>query len=105
MCAAALGLLKDLLRNYFVANCQSHYFFIDDYHLMDDNRVTAIFLAMADISAPNLHIIIASRDEFLSHGQILRLGRRLHKIKMTDLQLNPTELSIYSQGLRVCNGG
>lgn len=95
--AVALGLLKDLLRGYLTANRQSHYLFIDDYHLMEDQRVTEMFLAIAALQCPHVHIILASRDEIITNAQVLFLGNRLHRIKTSDLQLNPTELSIYSR--------
>ena len=44
----------------------------------------------------NIHIIVASRDRFLSGGAVVGLGGKLHQITVDHLRLNHTELSIYS---------
>ncbi len=72
------------------------YIFIDDFHLLTDNRVTGFLCNLVFRLPPQAHFIIASRDRFLSGGDILRLGRHLHQITVDQLRLNHTELSIYA---------
>ena len=94
---AALALLKDVLESYFETCQEEQYLFIDDYHLMDDEDMTRLLLAIVDIPSDHHHLIVASRDTFLSRGEEMRLGRDLCKITVKDLRLNPAELTAYSR--------
>ena len=42
-----------------------------------------------------MHLIVASRNHFISDDWIVRLGGRLHRIEIDDLRLNSGELSAY----------
>ncbi len=42
-----------------------------------------------------MHLIVASRNHFISDDWIVRLGGRLHRIEIDDLRLNAGELSAY----------
>ena len=93
----AIGLFAETVAEYLYDRTEQYFLFIDDYHLMNDNRVTELFLALCNNPLDNLHIIVASRGSFLSRGSELCLGNRLHNITIHDLQLNPTELSVYAR--------
>lgn len=93
----AIGLFVEAVAEYLYDRAEQYFLFIDDYHLMNDSRVTELLLALCNIPLDNLHIIVASRGSFLSRGSELCLGNRLHNITIHDLQLNPTELSIYAR--------
>ena len=42
-----------------------------------------------------MHLIVASRNHFISDDWIVRLGGRLHRIEIEDLRLNSGELLAY----------
>lgn len=100
----AIGLFVESVAEYLYDRSEQYFLFIDDYHLMNDSQVTELLLALCNISADNLHIIVASRGSFLSRGIELRLGNRLNNITIHDLQLNLTELSIYTRRCGVSIG-
>lgn len=100
----AMGLFAEAVAEYLYGRAEQHFLFIDDYHLMNDSQVTEMLLALCNISADNLHIIVASRGSFLSCGIELRLGNRLNNITIHDLQLNLTELSVYARRCGVSIG-
>lgn len=92
----ALGLLSELLQGNFSNKSRQYYLFIDDYHLMNDLWIEKLLLALSR-SLTSLHIVVASREAFLSRSEELQLGHRLHKIGINDLRMNPKELSVYSR--------
>lgn len=94
--STALGLLSELLQENLSNEKRQYYLFIDDYHLMNDLWIVKLLLALSR-SLINLHIVVASREAFLSRSEELQLGHRLHKIGINDLRMNPTELSVYSR--------
>lgn len=74
---------------------KSCYIFIDDFHLLTDNRASAFICRLANRLPGNVHLIIASRDRFLPTAEIIRLGGKVHQIGTEQLRLNHTELSVY----------
>ena len=94
---AALALFKDVLEDYFDSCREDQYIFIDDYHLMEEEQMTRLLLAIVSIPTNRCHLIVASRDTFLTRGEEMQLGRDLTKITVRDLRLTPEELSIYSR--------
>lgn len=50
------------------------YIFIDDFHLLTDERATAFLCLLSNRLPTNIHLIVASRDRFLAGGGVLRLG-------------------------------
>lgn len=70
-------------------------YFIDDFHLLKDDRVATFLCRMAGRIPENVHLIVASRNHFISDDWIVRLGGRLHRIEIDDLRLNAGELSAY----------
>ena len=92
---AALAMLKSVLEDYFAQCSQEHYVFVDDYHLLEDERIMDLLLALVSLRSEHHHLIVASRDAFLSRSREMQLGSDLHKITVRDLRLNPTELAIY----------
>ena len=71
--------------------------FIDDFHLLTDNRVSHFLCTLANRLPGNVHLIVASRDRFLPAAEVVRLGNRIYQIGTEQLRLNHTELSIYAR--------
>ena len=61
----AIGLLTEMIAAYLLDHQGHHYLFVDDYHLMKDERVTHLLLALCDIPSERFHLIVASREAFL----------------------------------------
>ena len=91
---ASAGFLTEILC-YQLEKCEICYIFIDDFHLLKDDRVATFLCRMAGRIPENVHLIVASRNHFISDDWIVRLGGRLHKIEIDDLRLNAGELSAY----------
>ena len=69
--------------------------FLDDFHLLRDEQAAAFLCALANRLPGNAHLVVASRNDFLPQGEILRLGQRLHRVGVDQLRLNEKELSAY----------
>lgn len=91
---ASAGFLTEILC-YQLEKCENCYIFIDDFHLLKDDRADTFLCRMAGRIPENVHLIVASRNHFISDDWIVRLGGRLHKIEIDDLRLNAGELSAY----------
>ncbi|MFQ6977679.1 MAG: hypothetical protein ACLRSD_12415 [Oscillibacter sp.] len=72
------------------------YIFIDDFHLLTDNRVPAFLCTLTNRLPENVHLIVASRDRFLPAEEILRLGGRLYTVGAELAAPQPHGLSIYA---------
>ena len=88
------GFLTEILC-YQLEKCENCYIFIDDFHLLKDDRAATFLCRMAGRISENVHLIVASRNHFISDDWIVRLGGRLHRIEIDDLRLNAGELSAY----------
>ena len=93
--AAGASLLTDDLCHALGGGRQT-YLFIDDFHLLTDNRVPAFICALAYRLPETVHLILASRDRFLTGEELVRLGSRVYQIGADRLRLNHTELSAYA---------
>ena len=93
--AAGGGLLADDLCRE-LAGERPCYIFIDDFHLLTDNRVSHFLCALAGRLPGSVHLIVASRDRFLPAAEVLRLGNKIYQIGTEQLRLNHTELAIYA---------
>ena len=91
---ASAGFLTEILC-YQLEKCENCYIFIDDFHLLKDDRAATFLCRMAGRIPENVHLIVASRNHFISDDWIVRLGGRLHRIEIDDLRLNAGELSAY----------
>ena len=91
---ASAGFLTEILC-YQLEKCENCYIFIDDFHLLKDDRAATFLCRMAGRIPENVHLIVASRNHFISDDWIVRLGGRLHRIEIDDLRLNSGELSAY----------
>lgn len=91
---ASAGFLTEILC-YQLEKCENCYIFIDDFHLLKDDRADTFLCRMAGRISENVHLIVASRNHFISDDWIVRLGGRLHRIEIDDLRLNSGELSAY----------
>lgn len=91
---ASAGFLTEILC-YQLEKCENCYIFIDDFHLLKDDRATTFLCRMAGRIPEKVHLIVASRNHFISDDWIVRLGGRLHRIEIDDLRLNAGELSAY----------
>ena len=92
---AGAGLLADTLCRGLKGNREC-YVFIDDFHLMTDNRVLDFICMISGRLPENVHLIIASRDRFLPSAEIVRLGSNVYQVGTELLRLNHTELAIYA---------
>ncbi len=73
-----------------------YYLFLDDFHLLGDERVAQFLCRLAYRLPENVHLIVVSRNRFLPGEQVVRLGRRLHRIEADGLRLNREELLAYT---------
>lgn len=74
-----------------------YYLFLDDFHLLGDERVAQFLCRLAYCLPENVHLIVVSRNRFLPGEQVVRLGRRLHRIEADGLRLNREELLAYTR--------
>lgn len=95
MGSAGVNLCMEMILEALDDHPEHHFLFIDDYHLMKNPQVTALLMTLCLLPVDNLHIIVAARGSFLSRSEEMELGRRLHRITIQELQLNPTELAAY----------
>ena len=72
------------------------YIFIDDFHLLLDQRASAFLCMLANRLPDNVHLIVASRDRFLPDAETVRLGAKVYPLGTEQLRLNHTELSVYA---------
>lgn len=93
---AGASLLTDDLC-HMLAGKNACYIFIDDFHLLTDDRIFGFICTLTNRLPANVHLIIASRDRFLPGEEILRLGRNVYQIGTEQLRLNHTELSVYAR--------
>ena len=93
--AAATLVLEELCRA-FSSGKTAYYLFLDDFHLLRDERGVRFICRISARLPENAHLIVASRDRFLPAGEIVRLGGNLHQIGMEHLRLNHTELAVYA---------
>ena len=93
--AAATLVLEELCRA-FSSGKTAYYLFLDDFHLLRDERAVRFICRISTRLPENAHLIVASRDRFLPAGEIVRLGGNLHQIGMEHLRLNHTELAVYA---------
>lgn len=93
--AAATLVLEELCRA-FSSGKTAYYLFLDDFHLLRDERAVRFICRISACLPENAHLIVASRDRFLPAGEIVRLGGNLHQIGMEHLRLNHTELAVYA---------
>ena len=93
--AAATLVLEELCRA-FSSGKTAYYLFLDDFHLLRDERAVRFICRISARLPDNAHLIVASRDRFLPAGEIVRLGGNLHQIGVEHLRLNHTELAVYA---------
>ena len=72
------------------------YIFIDDFHMLPDQRASAFLCMLANRLPDNVHLIVASRDRFLPDAETVRLGAKVYPLGTEQLRLNHTELSVYA---------
>lgn len=93
--AASGGLLVDDICHELAGEIGC-YIFIDDFHLLTDLRGSHFLCTLASRLPSNVHVIVASRDRFLTGAEIIRLGGRVYQIGTAELRLNHTELAMYA---------
>lgn len=89
------SMLADELCRRFSAE-EPCYIFIDDFHLLTDRRISSFLCRLADRAPENLHLIVVSRNKFLSRAEVLRLGRRLYELGTEHLRLTRAEVKAYA---------
>ena len=90
----SLQFFFELLEKYLQKSSKRHFLFIDDFHLLSDKRVLDFLLALAKLPE-QIHLIIASRNQFLPKKTLLEMGNMLCQIDKEDLCLNKKDLSAY----------
>ena len=93
--AAGGGLLVDDLCHW-LAGETSCYIFIDDFHLLLEQRASVFLCMLANRLPANVHLIVASRDRFLPAAEAVRLGAKVYQLGTEQLRLNHTELAVYA---------
>ena len=101
---ASAGYLTDVLC-HSLAGEQIYYIFIDDFHLLKDNRAAVFLCGLANRLSENVHLVVASRDRFLTGEATLRLGSRLYELTSENLRLNQAELAAYTHKCGTNLGG
>ncbi len=94
--AVGAGLLKEELCRAF-SDEKPYYIFLDDYHLLKNERVTVFLCDLARIVPENVHFILATRNTVLKNEDVIRLGSALYTIDKETLSLNHTEISVYAE--------
>ena len=89
-------LLARHLSDFFSLSSGNTYLFLDDFHLLKDSLMTRLFCTLADFVSDRVHLIIASRNRFLSGNEILRLGKKIHHISAEDLKLTLSDILSYA---------
>ena len=83
--------------NRALAGTGPFYIFLDDYHLLRGPRC-ADFLCKCAVRLPkNVHIIIASRNHFLSQAEITKLCSRVCILGPKQLRLDKDDLAVYTR--------
>lgn len=72
-----------------------YYLFLDDFHLLGTSGWRSFCVGWLT-ACPRTPTIVASRNRFLPGEQVVRLGRRLHRIEADGLRLNREELLAYT---------
>lgn len=93
--AGSSGLVIDDIC-HALAGADDCYIFIDDFHLITDERASLFLCKLVNKLPENAHIIVAGRDRFLPAGEIVRLGSKVYQIGVEQLRLNRTDLADYS---------
>ena len=93
---ASSGFLADILC-YQLEKCKDCYIFIDDFHLLKDEKAASFLCRLAGRLPENVHLIVASRDHFITGEWIVKLGGRLHQIDASDLRLDLPALAAYTR--------
>ena len=94
--AAGVSLLTDDL-SHALAGKRPCYIFIDDFHLLTDNRVPAFLCTLTNRLPENVHLIVASRDRFLPAEEKMCIRDRHYSFGSTNAirQVNgPLQLRI-----------
>lgn len=73
------------------------YLFIDDFHLLANDRAAIFLCTLAGRLPEHVHIIVASRNRFLPASEIVRLGNKVYQIGTEQLRLNRAELATYAR--------
>ena len=91
------GMTAEYLFRFFADRRERYYIFIDDFHLIKDSGAVTLICLLARTLPDNVHLIVAGRDSFMPGDEMLRLGRNIHRITLSDFKLNQTEISIYAR--------
>lgn len=89
------GMLMDELCRT-LSDGRQYYIFVDDYHLLSNDKVSEFICKLSAVIPDNVHIIVATRNAFLKNSDVVKLGSKLHTIEKEHLSLNFTELAVYA---------
>ena len=97
--ATAAMLMDDLC--HALAGPNDCYIFFDDFHLLEDRRAAVFIVQWAQRLPGNVHLIIASRNRYLTDDELVRLGGRVCQFGTKQLRLDKAGLGAY---IRRCGG-
>lgn len=92
---AGIGILADDLYHE-LSGGKRCYIFIDDFHLIKNEKISLFLCQFANRIPENVHLIVVGRNRCLPMAQIMRLGAKVYQIGTEQLRLNYEELSVYS---------
>ena len=95
----AAMLMDDLC--HALAGPDACYIFLDDFNLLEDRRAEVFLLQWAQRLPENVHLIVASRNRYLSDDELVRLGGRVCLFGPKQLRLDKAGLDAY---IRRCGG-
>ena len=98
--APTVAMLMDDLC-HALAGPDACYIFLDDFHLLEDRRAEVFILQWAQRLPENVHLIVASRNRYLSDDELVRLGGRVCLFGPKQLRLDKAGLGAY---IRRCGG-
>lgn len=87
--AAATLVLEELCRA-FSSGKTAYYLFLDDFHLLRDERAVRFICRISARLPDNAHLIVAAATDFCPQGEIGPPGGNLHQIGWEHLRLNHT---------------
>ena len=94
--AAGGGLLAEELCRELAGDVPC-FIFIDDFHLLTDDRAAGFLCTLANRLPAGVHLIVASRDRFQPAAEEVRLGAKVYRVGTEQLRLNHTELAVYAR--------
>lgn len=93
----------DLLVDEFEQVGQEAYLFIDDFHMVTDDKVRGFIFFWCRQLPENLHLIISSRGRIFTEAERIALGANLNEITVQHLKFGRDDVARYARacGIRL----